>query len=474
MYKKLPRFLVIESKNGVIKDTAMKIRRLNSFQKQLPLFQEDRLESFQAAFYQTDLGKIRLALPLESMSQQMGLKDQTKGPTSLFSPAGKLALMFLKHYVCVSDKKLIEQLNGNIYYQIFCGIYLPADQPIKNFKIVSQIRCELANLLDIESSQQLLADHWKPYLQDTNCMTMDATCYESHIRYPTDIKLLWESIAWSYKYFKNLSKQLGIKLGRTQMSELKKDYSIYSRLRRKPKKKRIVMTRRLLHLLLRIIKEIIELEKQAAVQSLQNYQRFSTIQKVYEQQYDWFTTGQNPKNRIVSIDKPYLRPIVRGKETKSVEFGAKVNKIQINGINFIEYLSFDNFNDGTRYKKSIFLAQRLMKRKMRLVGADQIYATNANRVFARKNNINTDFKRKGRASEKHEKHRSQLSSQIRKERATRLEGSFGTEKEYYHLKRIRARTKKTEALWIFFGIHTSNALNIGRRIAAIQSQKRAA
>ena len=32
----------------------------------------------------------------------------------------------------------------------------------------------------------------------------------------------------------------------------------------------------------------------------------------------------------------YVRPIVRGKETKSVEFGAKVNNIQIDGISFIE------------------------------------------------------------------------------------------------------------------------------------------
>jgi len=165
---------------------------------------------------------------------------------------------------------------------------------------------------------------------------------------------------------------------------------------------------------------------------------------------------------------------VRGKEIKKVEFGAKVNKIQINGISFIEHLSFDNFNEGTRFKKSIFLAQKLMKRKMRLVGADQIYASNANRVFARKNKISTDFKRKGRASKKYEKHRIQLSSQIRKERSTRLEGSFGTEKNYYHLKQVKARTQKTEKLWIFFGIHTCNALNIGRRIAAIKSNQLAA
>lgn len=39
---------------------------------------------------------------------------------------------------------------------------------------------------------------------------------------------------------------------------------------------------------------------------------------------------------IASIDRHYIRPIVRGKESKSVMFGAKVNNTQIDGIFFIE------------------------------------------------------------------------------------------------------------------------------------------
>ena len=39
------------------------------------------------------------------------------------------------------------------------------------------------------------------------------------------------------------------------------------------------------------------------------------------------------------------------------------------------------------------------------------------------------FKRKGRA-EKHEQHRKMLHSLLLEERATRMEGSFGTEKEH--------------------------------------------
>jgi hypothetical protein len=46
-----------------------------------------------------------------------------------------------------------------------------------------------------------------------------------------------------------------------------------------------------------------------------------------------------------------------------------------------------------------------------------------------------------------------------------MEGSFGTEKEYFGLKKIKARTQKNEELWIFFGVHTANAVRIAKRMA---------
>ncbi|MCK9292125.1 MAG: transposase, partial [Bacteroidales bacterium] len=92
-----------------------------------------------------------------------------------------------------------------------------------------------------------------------------------------------------------------------------------------------------------------------------------------------------------------------------------------------------------------------------------IYATNANRRFASSENIKTDFKPKG-PKRKDRKQQDQLKGLIRKERATRLEGSFGKDKEHYHLRKIKARTEANEKLWIFFGIHTSNAIEIGRKM----------
>ena len=60
------------------------------------------------------------------------------------------------------------------------------------------------------------------------------------------------------------------------------------------------------------------------------------------------TARESIPDRIVSIAKPYVRPIERGKEVKSVEFGAKCNNILVDGISLIEKLSFNAFNEGTR------------------------------------------------------------------------------------------------------------------------------
>jgi hypothetical protein len=44
---------------------------------------------------------------------------------------------------------------------------------------------------------------------------------------------------------------------------------------------------------------------------------------------------------------------------------------------------------------------------------------------------------------------STMRSLLAKERSTRLEGSFGNEKNHYLLKKITAGTQSTELVWIF-------------------------
>ena len=45
-----------------------------------------------------------------------------------------------------------------------------------------------------------------------------------------------------------------------------------------------------------------------------------------------------------------------------------------------------------------------------------------------------------------------------------MEGSFGTLKEHYSLRRIKARKKETEILYIFIGIHTANVVQLAEKL----------
>jgi hypothetical protein len=374
------------------------------------------------------LGKIFRALPWDKLIKPLNLKENCKVRSSQFSPQGKLALIFLKANNGLSDRKLYEHLNGSIQYQLFCGILLGPEK-LADFEIISRTRTELARKLDIRATQAILAKAWKPYMENPNIVLEDATCYESYMRFPTNVKLLWECVEWMHGQMKLLCRYLKIPTHRTKFLEQKEKYFSYMRMLKKPWKQTTKRTRSLLYLLNKLIEEQDKIEDQYPIHIKfpeKYYKKRRVIRKVLSQQQEMFTTGSHSvPDRIVSISKSYVKPIVRGKEVNKVEFGAKVNMIQVDGINFIEHLCFDAFNKGSRLIESVRYSRTLFG-KITHISADDIYSNNANRKWCTRQNIITNFKRKGRAG-KHEDHRRIIACELRKERATRMEGSFGTE-----------------------------------------------
>ena len=391
-----------------------KIVNISEIHPTLGFTEFDILEKYRKSFNESELGKLHSVFPFECMAKAAGLSDRRLGRRNRFSPSAKIALMVLKAYTGFSDRQLVEHLNGNIHYQIFCGIMIPPSLPITNFKIVSAIRNEIASRLDIDSFQEILTSHWKPYLDNLHVCMTDATCYESHMRFPTDMKLLWESIEWLYRHICRHCRELGIRRPRNKYRNVAESYLSYCKKRKRRASRTRMLKRHMIKLLEKLLsqRDGIHSEYGALLRYTQDYhKRLSIIRKV----------------------------------------------LVIDGISFIEHLSFKAFKEGIRLKDCIRMQQKLMNVRVRCVAADSIYANNANRKFCTKYGISTSFVRKGRAA-KDEPLRKVLRSELSKERATRLEGSFGTQKQHYSLSRIKAGNRKTEILWIFFGIHTANAI----------------
>lgn len=449
----------------------------------MPFTEFDFYESYRQTFEKTELGRMRKLLPLHQMAETFGLVNKSlqpkRGRKSYFTPEGKVALMFLKMYTQLSAPKLMEQLNGNVHYQIFCDIYINPERPLTNYKLIDDVVSELAGNLKILELQNKLAEAWKPYMKDLDTMYTDATCYESEMRYPTDAKLLWEGIEKSYKIMCDVSKRAGIHRPKTKYLDVEKANMGYVKQRKHSKSQTRRLTRRLVNLLGKILKEIRRMEREHSDSNLltdKEKKVIDIITKAYRQQKNHFESNdprESIPNRIVSLAKPYVRPIVRGKEVKNVEFGAKCNNILVDGISFIEKLSFNAFNEGTRLQHCIKMHKRLIGVDVKKIGGDTSYAGTANRDFCKKKDIQTSFVKRGRPSQE-KKEKDFVRQELARVRATAMEGSFGTQKEHYGMRRIKARKKETEMLYIFFGIHAANVVHLAERLLEEGQERRKA
>ena len=414
----------------------MKLRKISEITATLPFTEFDFMQKYRESFAVSELGRIHAQLPLKELAEKIRShfpKTHPQGNTPMFPPEGEVALMFLKPYTGQSDDGLIEMLNGSIHMQMFCGVLIDPTQPIKNGKIVSAIRQRIAGVLDIRELQKILYGKWGGSLKDKDLCLTDATCYESHLRFPTDVKLLWECCEWIQPLMTKTCKALKERLPRNKYHDIDRDRLTYAK-HRKHSRAATAKLRRRLQSLLAQKKEV--------------------------------------KKRIVSIDRPYIRPIVRGKENKRVEFGAKVNNIQIDGISFIEHHSFEAFNEGVRLQECIEYQQELTGVKVAKVGADTIYANNDNRRYCTENGMTTCFVRKGPKPKDENTDISTARRIIGTLRSTAMEGSFGNQKQHYGVSRIAVRNSRSETLLLFFGIHMANAATLAARQLAIEEKKK--
>lgn len=81
----------------------------------------------------------------------------------------------------------------------------------------------------------------------------------------------------------------------------------------------------------------------------------------------------------MSIHQPHVRPIVRGKVNAKVEFGSKMNLSIVDGLSFIDELSWDAFNEGTYLMDYIGQYKERHGFYPKEVLADKIYCNRENR-----------------------------------------------------------------------------------------------
>lgn len=102
----------------------VKIQNISEIHPTLGFTEFDVQEKYRKSFNESELGRLHSVFPFERMAKAIGLCEQRLGRRNIFCPSAKIALMVLKAYTGFSDRQLVEYLNGNIPYQMFCRIMI--------------------------------------------------------------------------------------------------------------------------------------------------------------------------------------------------------------------------------------------------------------------------------------------------------------------------------------------------------------
>ncbi len=162
--------------------------------------------------------------------------------------------------------------------------------------------------------------------------------------------------------------------------------------------------------------------------SPRQYKMLLVITEVYRQQL-WMYENESKRidDRIVSITQPHVRPIVRGKAGKPVEFGAKISVSCFDEYVFLDHLSWDNFNESGDLQKQIEEYKNYTGYYPDSVHVDKIYRTRANRAWCKERGIRLSGTPLGRKPKNVSKEATKQAQEDERFRNT-IEGKFGQAK----------------------------------------------
>jgi hypothetical protein len=406
--------------------------------------------------------------------------------------------LIIKYLCRLDDREVVDQISENIYMQYFLGY--PSFVNGKPFdaslfvEIRKRLGMETINGINerivklktgFESKEETMGNDSgdqkgddpirteaveqadglseDPPITHKGKVIIDATACPQDIAYPTDLDLLSDAREKSEELIDLLYDPLlhGQK-PRTYRQNARREYLATAQKRKKTKKQIHSAIRKQLGYLGRNIRSIhglldaygrIPLKKR-------ELKYFYVIQTLYDQQLLMYKTRTHRvDDRIVSIHQPHVRPIVRGKAKVDVEFGARINISVIDGITFLDELSWDAFNEGGHMPAYIENYRKRFGVYPAEVLADKIYCTRENRRMLKEKGIRLKAKPLGRPSA------SAVPVHVSPGERNPVEGKFGQARTAYGLDRIRARLKGTSQSWIAGIILVLNLVKLARAVA---------
>lgn len=414
------------------------------------------------------------------------------------NPRVVIGSVIIKHMCNLDDRETVDQISENVYMQYFLGYssftnQAPFDASLFvefrkrlgseqlnaiNERIVSlkanfgtqqinthECDAEDSDAPDSGSKPGSHSQTAQDEKHDAEALTinkgrllMDATACPQDIAFPTDLNLLSDARVKSeylidLLYDPDFHKQKP----RTYRRAARKEYLKTAQKKSKSRKTiRVAVGKQLRYLArnLRSINRLLDTYDQIPFEN-GDYRYLLIINTVFEQQKEMYDKRTHRvDHRIVSIHQPHVRPIVRGKSQAKVEFGAKIHVSLIDGISFLDEISWEAFNEGSHMMSYIEKYKLRFGYYPKEVLADQIYCTRDNRKALKLLGITLIAKPLGRPPA--------VSNHVRPGERNPIEGKFGQAKTAYGLDRIRARLTGTSESMIASIILVLNLVKLAR------------
>lgn len=385
-----------------------------------------------------------------------------------------LGALIIKEKLGISDRETVEQIKENPYLQYFIGMFsYISEAPFDASMLVhfrERISAELVNKVNQETIKRMLETTSSTLATESTESTqkkteesekednapknrgkliLDATCAPADISYPTDLELLNQARKQTERIIDLLYEQIKgtlEKKPRTYREIARKDYLEVAKKRRVSQKERRKAIKKQLQYIKRNLSHVDQIIISGAILeklSTRQYKMLLVVVEVYRQQL-WLYENkkQSIDDRIVSLTQPHIRPIVRGKAGKPVEFGAKLSASCFEGYIFLDHISWNNFNESGDLKAQVEAFKNFTGYYPESVHVDKIYRTRENRAWCKERGIIMSGPALGRPPvnvSKEKKKQDLESERIR----NCIEGKFGQAKRRFSLNRVMAKLSHT-------------------------------
>ncbi len=417
-----------------------------------------------------------------------GMKNQRTGAGGV-NPRVVLGSLIIKHMCNLSDRQTVQHIQENLYMQYFIGYSsfsneIPFDPSLFvefrkrlgadhinliNEKILGlgQFSEEKAESCKVESSDDSGGKNPDDTIDKSReekpthkgKLITDATACPQDIAFPTDLNLLNDARMKSEEILDEVyDRDLHDAKPRNYRNKARKQYLKTAQKKVKSKKVIRKAVRQQLNYVNRNLKSIDRLLDSYDEIPLDPvaYKYLLVIRTLYDQQkYMYDNKVKRIDDRIVSIHQPHVRPMVRGKVNASTEFGAKIQVSLMQGYAFLDELSWDAFNEGTKLISTVRKYKHRFGYYPEQVLADKIYCTRKNRKALKELGVKLRAKPLGRP-------KANDPYKITPGERNPIEGFFGQAKSGYGMNRIKARLKQTSESWIASIVMVLNLVKLAK------------